>query len=134
MDNIDNIPVYSDMDFKLDNTSSIVQFNKILEVINQFGIPLSLNQALLLLDYEDKAVFKISTLYLEITKGGEGENSSDFYINTEFDTETIKETMKDDRFLYHEFEVLQHELRLINEIKQANKQLTTGGCNNGKTR
>ena len=134
MDNIDNIPVYSDMDFKLDNTSSIVQFNKILEVINQFGIPLSLNKALLLLDYEDKAVFKISTLYLEITKGGEGENSSDFYINTEFDTETIKETVKDNTFLYHEFEVLQHELRLINEIKQANKQLTTGGCNNGKTR
>ena len=130
MDNIDNIPIYSDMDFKLDNTSSIVQFNKILEVINQFGISLTLNQALLLLDYEDKAVFQISKLYLDITKGGEGENSSDFYINTEFDTETIK----DNKFLYHEFEVLQHELRLINEIKQANKQLTTGGCNNGKTR
>lgn len=125
MDINDCIPVYSNIGFRLDSTSNILQFSKILEIIKEFGISLTLNQALLLLDYEDKAVYRIGNIYLDISSD-KVQSSSEFYINLDLDKQTKENS---NQFLISEFEVLQHELRLINEIKQTNKLLTTGGCN-----
>lgn len=125
MDTNNCIPVYSNIGFRLETTNNILQFSKILEVITQFGISLTFKQALLLMDYEDKAVFRLGNICLDIFHDNPV-STSEFFINLEIDSKTESNTNK---YLISEFKVLQQELRLINEIKQANSQLNTGGCN-----
>lgn len=123
----DNIPVFTDLAYRTTATYNLSQFNKILDCITEFGTPLSLNQAYLLKDYEAKVVFKLTVLYSEFINPNTNTDRALFMF---IDLDDINKLLKNNAVVYREFRTLQKELKAIDKIKRANKNLL-GGCNCG---
>lgn len=138
----ENIPVYEELYYReLDrtepkplDTETLRHFYKLNDIIVKFNTPLSLNQAILLNEYETKVLNRLITLYERLFKEKLSYISNDFkysydyikplFMDMEIKPKAIKELVNPYSNPYvREFRILQSELKAIDNIINSSKEV-----------
>ena len=125
----DSIPVFNEYKFPDELNESLNQLHKIYTAITEFNAVLSLNQALLLQEYERSLIIGLSIrLEKMYNESVPYSKPISFYTDWVISESDIKQYDIDESQVYG-FTKYQNELKVIQKIKKATRYNTGGyGC------